>query len=248
MTTLDRLLNPTQRQRLSEAIPARVSCRAYAGDPSPADWASLAYAVGRYRLPGARLALLHVEEALFTGTMLGVGRITNCRAVAAVIASGEPFSRLSAGALGELFVLEATSLGLGTCWVAGTYRRRLLTVPLEAGETVVSVIAVGQPTPGAMNPAGRKRKPLERILHGDLERWSPPLRAAAEAVRSAPSALNLQPWQLALEGQTFILDGSDRFQLDLGIALCHAELTLPPHSPWRFAQRRSDPLCRTELL
>lgn len=247
MTTLDKLFNPAQRKRLSAAIPARVSCRAYTAMPSTADWASLAYAAERYRLPGARLALCRVDEVLFTGTLLGMGRITGCTAAAVVIAApGEPMSRLHAGILGEAFALEATSLGLGTCWVSGTYRKRLLSVPLQDDEAVLCIIAVGVPAPDSMDASARKRKPIERIVKG-YDRWPATYRDVARAVQVAPSAMNMQPWQLMLDGRRFILDGSDRSQLDLGIALCHAELALPPHGPWQFGSARGEPLCWTEV-
>ena len=247
MIALDKLFNPAQRKRLTAAIPARVSCRAYIGAPSTADWASLAYAAERYRLPGARLALCRVDEVLFTGTLLGMGRITGCTAAAVVIASsGEPQSRLHAGLLGEAFALEATAMGLGTCWVSGTYRKRMINVPLQEGEAVLCIIAVGKPAPDSMDPTSRKRKPIERMVKG-YDRWSATYRDVARAIQIAPSAMNMQPWQMQLDGKRFILDGSDRSQLDLGIALCHAELTLPPHGPWQFGSSRGEPLCWTEV-
>lgn len=247
MIALDKLFNPAQRKRLTAAIPARVSCRAYTGAPSTADWASLAYAAERYRLPGARLALCRVEEIIFTGTLLGMGRITGCTAAAVVIASShEPMSRLHAGILGEAFALEATALGLGACWVSGTYRKRLIDVPLQDSEAVLCIIAVGKPAPDSMNPASRKRKPIERIVKG-YDRWSATYRDVARAVQAAPSAMNMQPWQLQIDGNRFILDGNDRSQLEIGIALCHAELTLPPHEPWQFGSSRGEPMCWTVL-
>ena len=245
-TSLSRLFQPAQRQRLAGAIPKRVSCRAYVSPPAIADWAALSYAAERYRLPGARLILCRVDEVLFTGTLLGLGRITGCTAVAAVVcAPGEPLSRLHAGVLGEAFALEATALGLGTCWVSGTYRKRLLDVKLSEDEVVLGVIALGVPAPDRRDSAERKRKPIERIVRG-YDRWPATYREVARAVQMAPSAMNMQPWQLALDEGKFILDGPDRAQLDLGIALCHAELTLPPHGPWQFGRER-EPLCWTEV-
>ena len=239
------LFNPAQKKRLLASIPKRVSCRAYTAAPSAADWAALAYAAERYRLPGARLALLKVDEVLFTGTLLGMGRVTGCTAIAAVIVSpAEPLCRVHAGFLGEAFALEAVSLGLGACWVSGTYRKRMLDVKLATDEAVLCVIAVGVPAPGSVNPDSRKRKPIERVARS-YDRWPATWREVARAVQAAPSAMNMQPWQLALEGRRFILDGSDRAQLDLGVALCHAELALPPHGPWQFGRER-EPLCWTE--
>lgn len=52
MQTLERLFSTTQKERMLAAIPQRVSCRAFSAEPSPADWAALAYAASRYTLPG----------------------------------------------------------------------------------------------------------------------------------------------------------------------------------------------------
>lgn len=87
MQTLERLFSTTQKERMLAAIPQRVSCRAFSAEPSPADWAALAYAASRYTLPGARLILMNCPEELFTGTLLNMGRVTGCRAVAVVAAS-----------------------------------------------------------------------------------------------------------------------------------------------------------------
>ena len=73
MQTLERLFSTTQKERMLAAIPQRVSCRAFSAEPSPADWAALAYAASRYTLPGARLLLMNCPEELFTGTLLNMG-------------------------------------------------------------------------------------------------------------------------------------------------------------------------------
>ena len=76
-----------QKERLSRAVGARVSCRAFSGPPSAADWAALSYAAGRYSMPGARLILMNCSESLFTGTLLNLGRVSGCTAIAVVAAS-----------------------------------------------------------------------------------------------------------------------------------------------------------------
>lgn len=243
MTTPEMLFTPEARQRLRDAIPRRVSCRQYAGAPSAADWASLSYLTGRYSLPGARLLLLQVPEDMFTGIVLGYGRISGCTTVAVLAASiSEPHSRLHAGVIGEAFVLEATAMGLGTCWVGGTYRRKQLPqVNLRADETVLSLIAVGVPRSAAL-PDNRRRKPIEKLCRGDHRLWPEELRRAAVAVQMAPSALNLQPWEMALLGDRFVIDAPDRQQVDLGIAVCHAELAIETPHQWHFGDGRRDPL------
>ena len=52
--------------------------------------------------PGARLILMNCPEELFTGTLLNMGRVTGCRAVAVVAASSTvENSRIYAGITGK---------------------------------------------------------------------------------------------------------------------------------------------------
>lgn len=242
MAALERLFNQEQKARLSGMIARRVSCRRYDGLLTSGDWSALGYIAGRYALPGARLHLTRVEESLFTGTLLGPGRVTGCRAVAAVIASSAmPQGRMRAGILGEALCLEAVSLGLGSCWISGTYRKKNLSLSLQPGEQLLGVIALGYPAEGEIQPGNRRRKPLERLCRGDVRAWPEDLSRVARAVLQAPSALNLQPWEVALGPDRLVVDAGDRFQLELGIALCHAEIALSRPHAWHYASARKDP-------
>ena len=241
--TLATLYSPSHKARLTEAAKLRTSCRSFAGAPDPAEFAALAYAVGRYQLPGARLALVPVAESFFTSTLLGMKRITGCRMMAAVIITDAPHSRLHAGVLGESFVLEATALGLGTCWVTGSYRRSNLNVPVGPDEAILCVIAVGKPETPLAAPTSRRRKAPEHFCRGDFLAWPEELLDAAALVQSAPSAMNMQPWVLYMgpKGE-FVLDANDRAHLDAGIALCHAELALETPHVWHFGTDRNQPV------
>ncbi|MBQ8201016.1 MAG: nitroreductase family protein [Clostridia bacterium] len=242
--SLSTLFAPSSKERLTEAVKLRTSCRSYRGAPAIADFSALSYYTSRYALPGARLALLPVDDSFFTGTLLGMKRITGCRMVAAVIISGdEPRARIHAGILGEAFVLEATSLGLGTCWNTGTYRRKNLQTALSANEMVLCVIAVGIPAAPLTAPRTRHRKPPEHFCRGQWREWPEQLLTAAVLVQQAPSAMNMQPWTLYVGAEgAFVVDANERAQLDVGIALCHAELALTIPHTWHFGTERGDPL------
>lgn len=241
--TLSTLFGAGKKKQLADAVRLRTSVRAYRGAPSAADFAALAYYAGRYALPGARLHLMQVEESFFTGTLLGMRRITGCRTAAAVIISaGEPDARIHAGILGEAFVLEATAMGLGTCWVSGSYRKKLLNVPIAPDEAVLCVIAVGEPAAALQAPNGRHRKPLDGLCRGAWREWPEQLTLASSLVQQAPSAMNMQPWALYVGAEgTFVVDASDRALLDAGIALCHAELALTTPHTWHFGHQRNEP-------
>ena len=103
--TLETLYPAHDKPRLIDAVKLRTSCRSYAGAPDAADLAALSYALGRYQLPGVRLVFFPVDDSFFTGTLLGMKRITGCRLAAAVVISDTPLSRIHAGILGESLVL-----------------------------------------------------------------------------------------------------------------------------------------------
>lgn len=241
--TLDRLYPAHDRPRLIDAVKLRASCRTYAGAPDTAELAALSYAMGRYQLPGARLTLFPVQEGFFTGTLLGTRRITGCSLAAALIITDAPMSRIHAGILGESFVLEATALGLGTCWVSGSFKRRELRVQTAPHEAVLCVIALGRPAAPLTPPATRHRKAPEHFCRGNFRDWPEELTDAAALVQAAPSAMNMQSWTLSIgpKGE-FILDASDRALLDAGIALCHAELALETPHTWYFGTTRTEPV------
>ncbi len=114
------------------------------------------------------------------------------------------------GYLLEEIVLCATRLGLGTCWLGETLRRRAFTRRfggLRAGEIMPAVVATGY---GSEDGTARvrlrkeddRRLPAEELFFDG--RYGEPLpaaragryAAALEAVRMGPSVRNAQPWRL----------------------------------------------------
>ena len=242
-STLETLYPAFDRPRLMEAIRLRSSCRAFAGALDAADCSALSYALGRYALPGVRIVLNTVAEDFFTSTLLGMKRITGCRDAAVVIIDGAPLSRIHAGIVGESLVLEATSRGLGSCWVSGSFRRKDVRVPVGPGEAVLCVIALGQPAAPLTPPSTRHRKAAEHLCRGNLRTWPQELQSVVSLVQAAPSAMNMQPWTMSIGPQgEFLLDASDRAQLDAGIALCHAELALETPHIWHFGTQKHQPM------
>ncbi len=149
----------------------------------------------------------------------------------------------------EKIILFATSLGLGTCWLAGI-DRKTFTEKIELAEN--EVVAVASPVGYAARPrikeslarmviGADKRKPwgelffleepgrvLPREKAGEMAR-------ALEMARLAPSASNRQPWRVVLDGTKFHFclartpgygaeQPFDIQKSDIGIAMCHFEL------------------------
>jgi nitroreductase len=162
------------------------------------------------------------------------------------------------GYLMEHAILFATDLGLGTCWLGGTFSRSRFAkkIKLRREETMPAVTAVGLIAQGPQTrdwirerARGTDRFPAEQLFFE--QQFGRPLPTAAagayaaplEAVRWAPSASNKQPWRIVRVENAFhfhlartprygkgsvlfrVLKLADLQRVDLGIAMCHFELT-----------------------
>ena len=145
----------------------------------------------------------------------------------------------AAGYLGEGFILEATRLGLGTCWIAGSFDKAGAAdlVDLAPDEQVVAVTPLGYPTPrqaaasGCCGPWSRRRRALsvEKIAPGILDGgWPQWAVSAVQAARLAPSGANRQPWRFRLDGDSLVMGRAEKLYwtapIDFGIARLHVEL------------------------
>lgn len=219
---LNGFFSPAQRERFLAAVSRRRSVRKFSAAPDVALKSALNYAAARVCLPGVRIELGEgAPESIFRRLPV-VGGVTGTGFYAALIVDRlEADGMLHAGISGEAFVLEAVSLGLGACWL-GSFKQGGIDVPIEENEKIAAIIAIGVP---GEEPTALKRKKLTEICCGDPTAW--PLWAynAAECVRLAPSAMNLQPWKLAFAGRTMMLNqGWFGSELDMGIALLHMSL------------------------
>ena len=156
------------------------------------------------------------------------------------------------GYIGEGIILEATALGLNTCWVGGFYRREsvLKHIELEDGEQVLGITPIGY-SRDEKDRVGVSTKPYRRksidklILSGDVDEkeW---VRPALEAVRVAPSAANRQPWRLEISENSIMISADSRREgsgvsrrLDCGIAMLHLDLGAQSYGvqgSWEFLE------------
>lgn len=151
-----------------DAIAVRTSRRRYSPTPLAEDAVShlRAFCQEHRPSPDARLALIDgATERLFIG-VLGkfagsYGRVEGAPLVAAFM--GREGHEGEVGYLGEAFILEATTLGLGTCWIAGTFDKQRAgdLVQLEPGERVMALTPVGMPV--------ERRKRSELLLRRVLK-------------------------------------------------------------------------------
>lgn len=242
---------------MSAAIPyiikSRISCRTYDGRPlSEKDRNALAsYITGETGNPlglSVRLRIIDtgdIGQKIGTYGMIRGGKTYLCGAVE----KGE--NALSAyGYVVEKVVLQATSMGVGTCWLGGTFSRSAFAdaIGLTENEWLPAVSPLGYPREkgGLWNKAVRavagaeKRKSwAELFFDENIDTPLTPDQAGVyadplEMVRLGPSAVNKQPWRIVRDGKLYHFftagkGGSEpdkqHDRIDMGIAMCHFELT-----------------------
>ena len=162
------------------------------------------------------------------------------------------------GYLLERAILFATDIGLGTCWLGGTFRKSGFSRKMSLKETEIlpAVVSVGY-------IAGKRRwfdsfirrragsdsrLPWDALFFDGTFRTplpadtSSPFATPLEMVRLGPSASNKQPWRIIRDGtqwhfylqrtsgygsrNTTLFNLADMQRIDMGIAMCHFELTV----------------------
>ena len=123
------------------------------------------------------------------------------------------------GYLMERIILYATDIGLGTCWMGGTFNKSRFARKAEVGkdESVPAAVAVGyiggdpQNDPIRRRARGERRLAWEKLFF-DREFGAPLTREAAgpyltplEMVQRGPSASNNQPWRIVKDGNVYHL-------------------------------------------
>lgn len=162
------------------------------------------------------------------------------------------------GYLMEFAILFATELGLGTCWLGGSFTKSGFAgkIAVTGTESVPAVASVGYIADGGKEADGIRRRadgesrlPAEKMffdgdfVHSLEMAEQGPYQTVLEMVRWGPSASNKQPWRVVKQENAwhFYLQrtpgyGSDGWlgrligvadvqRLDMGIAMCHFELS-----------------------
>jgi hypothetical protein len=199
--------------------------------------------------PDARVALVaHPSADIFTGIVGSYGKVKGAPHVLVFIGDERSdFADQHVGYTGEAIVLEATVLGLATCWVGGFFsaKRVAQIVDLKPGERAYAVSPLGialvndsltERAMAGMAGAHHRKRVTEiapGIEHGDWPTWAV---AAVETARVAPSAVNRQPWRFRFEDGGIVVAKDTPFEtpkvtkrLDIGIAMLHIELAAQAH-------------------
>ncbi len=171
---------------------------------------------------GLSMELVLDDEIAFSTILGRYGRFSGARNFIVVKGKKSRDLRIRAGYWGEKLVLKATEMGLGTCWVGGTYSKK--GIGHDSGDELVCVITIGYAkAPGKPH----QTKPMEKFIAGKHE--SPPawFLNGVKAAMLAPTAMNQQKFAFSLSGSAVEakVSGFGFFtDVDLGIVKYHFEL------------------------
>jgi nitroreductase len=252
-------------QPITVIIKARYSCRTYQPRPIEEDLRQqlAAFAAAATTGPFGNQARFELAAATAEdrAALRGLGTYGFIKdATGFLIGAIQPAERdmEDYGYLMERIILFATDLGLGTCWLGGSFTKSSFAkkISTRSDELVPAVASVGYiaDRPRRIDSLIRrgagsdKRLPWSRLFFNSS--FDTPLATEAagdyalplEMVRLGPSASNKQPWRIIQDGTAwhFFLKrtsgynegrrrrtwtAADMQRLDMGIAMCHFELT-----------------------
>ncbi len=185
------------------------------------------------------------------GAKLGTyGMIKGAATFIAAVAAEGSYAIEAIGYEFEKLILFLTTLGLGTCWLGGTFNRAEFRKALgESGDALMPAISpVGYFEKKSLREnlvrgfiRADSRKPWETLFFDGaftsplLPEKAGPYAFPLEMVRLGPSASNKQPWRIVMESGRYHFfeqktpgyGGAFNFDmqsLDMGIAACHFHL------------------------
>lgn len=256
---------PTFNKPITEIIQGRFSCRTYLKKPIEEDTRQrlLDFMASHQSGPLGSLARFDLIAATEQdrSSLRGLGTYGFIKGASGfILGAVEPDKNdmEDYGYLMEQIILFATDLGLGTCWLGGTFTQSSFArkISLTGDEVMPAVASIGyiadveQARNGFIRQyaGAHQRRPWKRLFFDqqfgislrreDAGDYATPL----EMVRLGPSASNKQPWRILKDGSTWhfylqrtpgyregffqvLLNLVDLQRIDMGIAMCHFELT-----------------------
>ncbi|MCT8138282.1 nitroreductase family protein [Anaerobacillus sp. CMMVII] len=202
----------------------------------------------------ARFEVIQIQNNVSDkGIKLGTyGFIKNHQGYIVGIMENTKMGLVEFGYIFEKFILFATELGIGTCWIGGTFNRNSFAKEINLSETdfIPCITPIGyakekqrlfDKTLRYVTKADNKKAWHELFFKSNFENpvskedvgdFAVPI----EMVRLGPSASNKQPWRIIFSEDKnefyFYLAhtpnynklGFDMQLIDIGIAMCHFEL------------------------
>jgi len=222
---------------LLAAIDIRRSRRKYLAIPICADVRNKLEALAKEYCVAANIRVEFVWDngSAFNGLRKSYGMFSGVQNYIGLVADKDDTETIEKlGYYGELLTLHAVALGLGTCWVGGSFSRKICPINLSGNEIVICTITLGHTQEQdsfkeklIRGITHRKSKTAEEMMTSDapVPDW---FMTGMRTVQKAPSAVNLQPVIFSFKDGKItasIKNVSDIGSvLDLGIAKAHFEL------------------------
>jgi len=221
----------------------RQSIRSFSEKPIPEDLVKKLMAeitdINTHRA-GLHFSLVTDDSRPFEGFSASYGMLRGVRNfVACIVDSTVRNVWIEAGYAAQQFVMFAVELGLGTCYVGGTFKRDAVNLQMRAGWKLPFVVAFGYPeekegmiSKFAVKFLHRKKTSYidfladrsESALHFvNQNEW---MKSGLEGLDSAPSSINRRPVRIAIENNTvkaYVEKPSADMLIDLGIGLWNFE-------------------------
>jgi nitroreductase len=237
---------------VEQTVRNRYSVRTYNDQVIPPElWTKLEAYISTLSNPfGAQVTFRILQSAAAEkNRKLGTyGMIKGAKEYLGAIVSDSPLSLESLGYEFESLILYSASLGLGTCWLGGTFTRSEFEKAMDSKEgdifPAISPIGYAADRKSLTEVLSRKyikadqRKPWDSLFF--FNSFTSPLSPEEageysfplEMVRLAPSASNKQPWRIVKCGDNYhfyeaktpgysSVHGYDMQRIDMGIAACH---------------------------
>lgn len=224
-----------------EAIEQRISRRSYLNIPIDSDKLQLLKeAIQSYNHDsGLSLQLIEDGGKTFQGFRKSYGLFHGVRSFIALVGkTSDPDLMEKAGYYGELLVLEATALGLGTCFVGASYDKKNCPCKVEKDESLVCVITIG-PVEASQS---WKERVIYRMVHIGSGKQDKTYSSNEEtpswfvqgikAAQLAPSTVNRHPARFSYHSgiaTAYVEDTGGSNLIDLGIAKANFELAAGGH-------------------
>lgn len=218
---------------MKQAIEQRISRRTYKKEPLTQIQVDKIKSLINEINEVSNLSLLFIEDgsAAFSSLKTTYGLFKNVYSL--ILMKGQIVDehlKEKVGYYGEEVMLKLVNMGLGSCWVGGTFDKKVFTI--TENEQIICVMLVGvvdkltRKDRLIISKQHNKRKPIsERLsIDGVVPNW---IRAGMEAVQLAPSAMNKQKPHFIYKNEVLNVTVPDDYQMDLvdlGIAKKHFEL------------------------
>lgn len=210
---------------IEEAVRARHSVRKFADAPLPeaAKTALEAEIAAVNAESGLHIQLCCDRPEAFATLLNRYGWFRNVRHYLALVGPEGEGLEEACGYFGERLVLFAQTLGLGTCWVGGTFSRKKTAYEAAPGEKLALVIAVGLP-----EDLGKPHKAKTYAAVTKNAESAPDwFRHGVELALLAPTAVNQQKYRLEFIAPHTVratAAASAFAKVDLGIVKYHFEI------------------------